>query len=659
MRKTWPLSAGEHALIRSHVRMAAGHRVAAFRFWRRPRPIVVATRERFDGTGYPLGLRGSDIPIGARVIAVAEAFDTLRPGRSSEPGSHPRRERRARARRRHAVRSGRGQRLAPLSGSVRNARTDGDALMNADCHRKRAERGRRLRTSMLVIVGALIVIGSVAGGYLMEGGQPLVLNQPAEFVIIGGAALGSLLIGTPPSVLKKLLGQMKTLLRRRARRKTDYTDLLAMLYQLFKVAQQSGVMALEPHFEAPAEQQRSCRSTRSSSARHHAVDFLADSIKVIIIGGIGAHDFEALMDEDLEVRHHEDGKPAATLNKVADALPGLGIVAAVLGVVITMGAIDGPAAEIGHKVGAALVGTFLGILLSYGFAQPLATQPRAARRPGGVLRAVHQGRRAGDVQGLLADGVGRVRAPRAARRSAADLRRDREAVQGRSRGSGGRGMSESRSAHHHRQEEGRPRRPSWRRVEGGLRRLRDRDDGVLPGDVAGRPEQAGEGRRSAATSAIRSAFDASGGRGVLPGGDTARIRRSRRRATGRTGTSASGSKRPCCTSAKGSTSARVQDAARSGRVHRDAGRAAHRSDRERRVELLRLGQRRAARRDRADPRRHRPASSARSTTRSIVEGHTDSRGYAATDRYSNWELSADRANAARRVMERDGLRARR
>jgi len=103
------------------------------------------------------------------------------------------------------------------------------------------------------------------------------------------------------------------------------------------------------------------------------VDFLADSIRVIIIGGIGAHDLEALMDADLEVQHHMEGRPAATLGKVADALPGLGIVAAVLGVVITMGAIDGPASEIGHKVGAALVGTFLGILLSYGFTQPLAS----------------------------------------------------------------------------------------------------------------------------------------------------------------------------------------------------------------------------------------------------------------------------------------------
>jgi len=224
---------------------------------------------------------------------------------------------------------------------------------------------------MLVIVGALLVIGSVAGGYLMEGGKPLVLNQPAEFIIIGGAALGSLLIGTPPSVLKRLLNQIKTLFGS-GTSKADYSDLLAMLYQLFKVAQQSGVMALEPHFEAPANSNIVSKYPKFL-ARHHAVDFLADSIKVIIIGGIGAHDFEALMDEDLDVRHHEAAKPAETLGKVADALPGLGIVAAVLGVVITMGAIDGPAAEIGHKVGAALVGTFLGILASYGFVGPIAS----------------------------------------------------------------------------------------------------------------------------------------------------------------------------------------------------------------------------------------------------------------------------------------------
>ena len=219
-------------------------------------------------------------------------------------------------------------------------------------------------------MGLIVVIGSVAGGYLMEGGKPLVLNQPAEFVIIGGSALGSLLIGTPPTVLKRLFGQLTKLLGSGAK-KDDFVDLLAMQYQLFKLAQQSGVMALETHFEAP-ENSSIISKFPNFLSRHHAVDFLADSMKVIIIGGISAHDLESLMDEDLDVQHHQAKGPAATLGKVADALPGLGIVAAVLGVVITMGAIDGPPAEIGHKVGAALVGTFLGILMSYGFTQPLA-----------------------------------------------------------------------------------------------------------------------------------------------------------------------------------------------------------------------------------------------------------------------------------------------
>jgi len=144
-----------------------------------------------------------------------------------------------------------------------------------------------------------------------------------------------------------------------------------MLYQLFKVSQQSGLMALEPHFESP---QNSAVMSKYPGflARHHAVEFLADSIKVMIVGGIGPHDLDNLMELDLEVRHHHEGRPSQTLMKIADALPGLGIVAAVLGVVITMGSIDGPPAEIGHKVGAALVGTFLGILMSYGFTQPLA-----------------------------------------------------------------------------------------------------------------------------------------------------------------------------------------------------------------------------------------------------------------------------------------------
>lgn len=224
---------------------------------------------------------------------------------------------------------------------------------------------------MLLIVGALIVLGSVAGGYLMHGGSLLALNQPSEFIIIGGAALGSLLIATPLPLVKQLAGQMTSFFKSPPS-KDFYLDLLALQYQLYRLTQQSGVMALEAHVEDP-DKSSIFSKFPTFLANHHAVSFLSDSVRVIILGGVTPHDLEALMDEDLEVHHHESLKPAQTLGKVADALPGLGIVAAVLGVVITMQSIGGPPEEIGHKVAAALVGTFLGILASYGFVQPMAT----------------------------------------------------------------------------------------------------------------------------------------------------------------------------------------------------------------------------------------------------------------------------------------------
>lgn len=224
---------------------------------------------------------------------------------------------------------------------------------------------------MLVIVGIVVVIGAVIGGYVMEGGVVLVLYQPAELVIIGGAALGSLLIGTPVSVVQSLFKQLTGLLGN-GLIKADFADLLGLLFKVFRTAQQNGIMALESHFDKPAES-AILKAHPKFLARHHSVSFLSDSIKVIIVGGISPHDLADLMAEDLDVHHEEARGPAGTLSKVADALPGLGIVAAVLGIVITMGAIDGPPSELGHKVGAALVGTFLGILLSYGFLQPLAS----------------------------------------------------------------------------------------------------------------------------------------------------------------------------------------------------------------------------------------------------------------------------------------------
>jgi len=223
---------------------------------------------------------------------------------------------------------------------------------------------------MLLIVGLIVVFAAVIGGFTMAGGELLVLNQPSEFMVIGGAALGSLVVSTPIKVLKLGMTQIKSLLRG-STSAAEYASLLAMMYQIFKQVQQAGVMSLETHFEDP-HKSPILEKYPQFLARHEAVDFLADSVKVLIVGGIAPHDLEALMDEDLKAHHDEALRPAAALNKIGDALPGLGIVAAVLGIVITMGHIDGPPAEIGHHVGAALVGTFLGILLSYGLAQPIA-----------------------------------------------------------------------------------------------------------------------------------------------------------------------------------------------------------------------------------------------------------------------------------------------
>lgn len=229
---------------------------------------------------------------------------------------------------------------------------------------------------MLVIVGFVVVIVGVIGGYLMAGGALGVLNQPSEFVVIGGAAIGSLLVSTPGRVLKDTLGQLKGAVAGAGIQKQDYIDLLALQFQLFKVVQQSGAMALEAHFEEPEKSPILAKYPRFLT-RHEALDFLADSAKVIIMGGISPHDLDALMDEDLHVHHETSLRPSSALAKLGDALPGLGIVAAVLGIVITMGHVDGPPEEIGHHVGAALIGTFLGILLSYGFIQPLSSNLEA------------------------------------------------------------------------------------------------------------------------------------------------------------------------------------------------------------------------------------------------------------------------------------------
>jgi len=224
---------------------------------------------------------------------------------------------------------------------------------------------------MTFFLGALIVVGGVLGGYILEGGHILALNQPLEVMIIGGAALGSLIIATPMSVIKGIISQVKSTLFGGSFAKQDYLDLLVMMYEIFNVARRDGLVGLENHIEHPHDSEIFKRYPKFLS-NHHAVAFFADTMRVIISGSVQPHDLEDLMEGDIEVLHEDEERPSNALAAVADSLPGLGIVAAVLGVVITMAAIDGPPEEIGHKVGAALVGTFLGILGCYGFVGPLA-----------------------------------------------------------------------------------------------------------------------------------------------------------------------------------------------------------------------------------------------------------------------------------------------
>jgi len=224
---------------------------------------------------------------------------------------------------------------------------------------------------LLIVLGIAVVLASVVGGFLLERGHLAVLFQPAEFLIIGGAAVGSVLVSTPLGVLKAMVRDVKMIFQS-GYTQVRYLNLLLMLYELFTIGKRDGVLGLETHMEKP-EQSTLFKRYPDFLNDHHAVSFLSDTMKVVITGAVGTQDLEALMDADLDTHHEEKAKPAQSLSKVGDALPGLGIVAAVLGVVITMGAIDGPPEEIGHKVGAALVGTFLGILLSYGLVQPLAS----------------------------------------------------------------------------------------------------------------------------------------------------------------------------------------------------------------------------------------------------------------------------------------------
>jgi chemotaxis protein MotA len=224
---------------------------------------------------------------------------------------------------------------------------------------------------MFAIIGIVVVFGAVVAGYLMEHGKMMVLLQPAELVIIGGASVGTVLIANPLHILKQIVGGIGGVFTGSKFTKQRYLDSLKMVYELLNKARREGLMTLENDVEAP-DKSPILSKYPFFLKDHHTCDYFCDTLRMAI-SGVEAFDLDQLLDLDLEVHHNSANVPIASLSTMADSLPGLGIVAAVLGVVITMGALGGPPEEIGHKVAAALVGTFLGILLCYGLVGPIAS----------------------------------------------------------------------------------------------------------------------------------------------------------------------------------------------------------------------------------------------------------------------------------------------
>lgn len=224
---------------------------------------------------------------------------------------------------------------------------------------------------MFAIIGIIVVSASVIGGFLMAHGKLPVLWQPNELVVIFGAALGTLLIANPLSVVVQLLKGIAGTIKGSPYNKTFYLEALKMLNDIFSYARRNGLAKLEADVDEPEKSQLLSKYP-ALMKNHHALHFVCDSLRTVIAGGVNHFELDQTMEAEIELHQHEAALPVQALSTVADAMPGLGIVAAVLGIVITMGSLGGPPEAIGEHVAAALVGTFLGILMSYGFLGPLA-----------------------------------------------------------------------------------------------------------------------------------------------------------------------------------------------------------------------------------------------------------------------------------------------
>jgi chemotaxis protein MotA len=225
---------------------------------------------------------------------------------------------------------------------------------------------------MLVLAGYLIVVASVFGGFALAGGHVAAMFQPIELLMIGGAAVGAFLIGNPMKTLRATAKALPSVMKNSKYTKELYLELMALLYEVLNKVRQEGLMSIETDIEAPHESALFNRYPKIQ-ADHHLVEFITDYMRMMVSGNLNALEIEALMDNEIETHHHEGEVPAHAIQRVADGLPAFGIVAAVMGVVHTMASVGLPPQELGMLIAHALVGTFLGILLSYGFVAPIAS----------------------------------------------------------------------------------------------------------------------------------------------------------------------------------------------------------------------------------------------------------------------------------------------
>jgi chemotaxis protein MotA len=224
---------------------------------------------------------------------------------------------------------------------------------------------------MFLIIGYVVVVGSVLGGYALGGGHMGALFQPLELLMIGGAAGGAFLVANPGKVVKAALGSIPSLLQGSKYSKARYMELMAMLFDTLSKARKEGLMSIEGDIENP-EQSALFSKYATVSKDHHLMEFITDYLRMMVSGNLNALEIENLMDNEIETHHHEAMVPSHAIQNLADGLPAFGIVAAVMGVVHTMGSVGRPPSELGEMIAHALVGTFLGILLAYGFVGPIA-----------------------------------------------------------------------------------------------------------------------------------------------------------------------------------------------------------------------------------------------------------------------------------------------